>query len=60
MLITDGTMEQGRQLPSERVLAQRFGVSRGSMRDAFRMLEMIGLLEARHGQGTFPKELDHI
>jgi GntR family transcriptional repressor for pyruvate dehydrogenase complex len=57
MLILDGTMPPGRPLPSERVLARRFGVSRGSIRDAFRMLETIGLIETRHGQGTFPHEL---
>ena len=56
-LILDGTFEPGRPLPSERLLAERLGVSRGSVRDAFRMLEIIGLLEARHGQGTFPHEL---
>jgi GntR family transcriptional repressor for pyruvate dehydrogenase complex len=57
VLILDGTMPPGRPLPSERRLASRFGVSRGSIRDAFRMLETIGLLETRHGQGTFPREL---
>lgn len=44
-------------MPSERVLTEQFGVSRGSIRDAFRMLEMIGLLETRHGRGTFPHQL---
>src|SRR5712692_9012298 len=57
LLILDGTFPPGRPLPSERALAVRFGVGRGSIRDAFRMLEMIGLLETRHGQGTFPREL---
>ena len=57
MLILDGTMPPGRPLPSERLLATRFGVSRGSVRDALRMLETIGLIETRHGQGTFPREL---
>jgi len=56
-LILDATFEPGRPLPSERVLARRFGVSRGSVRDAFRILEVLGLLEMRHGQGTFPREL---
>jgi GntR family transcriptional repressor for pyruvate dehydrogenase complex len=56
-LILDGTFQPGRALPSERVLAERFHVSRGSLRDGFRILEMIGLLESRHGQGTFPHEL---
>ncbi len=57
LLILDGTFKSGQPLPSERTLAERFAVSRGSVRDAFRMLEMIGLVETRHGQGTFPQEL---
>jgi GntR family transcriptional repressor for pyruvate dehydrogenase complex len=57
VLIVDGTFPPGQPLPGERTLAERFGVSRSSIRDAFRMLEMIGLLEMRHGQGTFPREL---
>ena len=56
-LILDATFEPGRPLPSERVLARRFGVSRGSVRDGFRILEVLGLLETRQGQGTFPREL---
>jgi GntR family transcriptional repressor for pyruvate dehydrogenase complex len=58
VLILDGTLPPGRPLPAERLLAARFGVSRGSIRDALRLLETIGLLETRHGQGTFPHELD--
>ena len=58
VLILDGTFPDGLPLPGERLLAERFGVSRGSIRDALRMLETIGLLETRHGQGTFPRELD--
>jgi GntR family transcriptional repressor for pyruvate dehydrogenase complex len=57
-LILDGTYTAGRPLPGERDLAKRFGVGRGSVRDAFRVLETIGLIETRHGQGTFPRELD--
>lgn len=58
VLILGGAFPTGQPLPSERVLAERFGVSRGSIRDAFRSLETIGLLVTRHGQGTFPQELD--
>ena len=58
MLMLDGTFPEGQPLPAERPLAERFGVSRGSIRDAFRTLETIGLLVTRHGQGTFPQELD--
>jgi GntR family transcriptional repressor for pyruvate dehydrogenase complex len=58
VLILDGTVPAGEALPAERALAERFAVSRGSIRDAFRTLETIGLLVTRHGQGTFPQELD--
>ncbi len=57
VLMLDGTFSAGEPLPSERNLAERFGVSRGSIRDALRTLETIGLVETRHGQGTFPLEL---
>jgi GntR family transcriptional regulator, transcriptional repressor for pyruvate dehydrogenase complex len=57
-LILDGTLPADRPLPGERQLAARFAVSRGSVRDALRVLETIGLIETRHGQGTFPRELD--
>ena len=57
VLMLDGTFPPSEPLPSERHLAERFGVSRGSIRDALRTLETIGLLETRHGQGTFPHEL---
>ena len=56
-LILDDTFPQGQPLPSERVLTEQFGVSRGSIRDALRMLETIGLIETQHGRGTFPREL---
>jgi len=58
VLILDGTFPAGVPLPAERSLAERFRVSRGSIRDALRTLETIGLLVTRHGQGTFPQELD--
>lgn len=57
VLLLDGTFPPGQPIPSERHLAEQFGVSRGSIRDALRTLETIGLLETRHGQGTFPHEL---
>ncbi|HYM25979.1 MAG TPA: FadR/GntR family transcriptional regulator [Vicinamibacterales bacterium] len=57
-LMVEGTYPPGLPLPGERDLARRFGVSRGSVRDAIRVLDTIGLVETRHGQGTFPRELD--
>jgi len=43
-------------LPPERVLVQKFGVSRSSIRDAIRSLEALGLLEPRQGVGTVVRD----
>ncbi len=45
-------LKPGDVLPPERELAQQFGVSRGSVRDAIRSLELTGLVEPRQGMGT--------
>ena len=45
-------MQPGDLLPPERQLVQMLGVSRGSVRDAIRTLELMGLLEPRQGIGT--------
>lgn len=49
--ITD-QLKPGDLLPPERQLVQMLGVSRGSVRDAIRSLEIMGLLEPRQGVGT--------
>ncbi len=51
-LICDGSLKPGEKLPPERELADMFHVSRGSLRDAVRALEVTGFVEARHGEGT--------
>lgn len=51
-LIVDGVLKPGELLPPERQLAQQFGVSRNSVRDAIRALELTGLVIARHGEGN--------
>lgn len=56
-LIADGRLKAGDRLPPERELAERFGVSRTSVRDAIRALEMAGLLEPRQGEGTVVLDL---
>jgi len=52
-MISEGILKPGDQLPSERDLAERFKVSRNSVRDALRTLEARGLLEIRQGGGTY-------
>jgi GntR family transcriptional regulator, transcriptional repressor for pyruvate dehydrogenase complex len=56
-LIEAGRFKPGDRLPPERDLAEMFGVSRTSVRDAIRVLEMRGLVEPRHGEGTIVKHV---
>jgi len=52
-LILRGILRPGERLPPERELAERFGVSRPSLRDAIADLAAQGLLVARPGSGVF-------
>lgn len=51
-LISSGDLEPGQRLPSERDLCQQFGASRTSLREALRCLSIVGVLNARVGEGT--------
>jgi GntR family transcriptional repressor for pyruvate dehydrogenase complex len=51
--IVKGSLKPGDQLPAERELAQRFGVSRTAVREAVKALREKGLVEAYSGRGTF-------
>jgi len=55
-LIRDGLLKPGDMLPPERELAETFQVSRSSLRDAIRALELMGMVEARQGEGTVVRE----
>lgn len=50
-------LRPGDKLPAERELAGQFGVSRSSIRDAIRRLELVGLVEPRQGAGTVVREV---
>jgi GntR family transcriptional repressor for pyruvate dehydrogenase complex len=52
-LVADGQLKSGDRLPPERDLAERFRVSRTSVREAMRALESTGFIEIRPGEGTF-------
>ena len=52
-LINFKNLEPGDKLPSERMLAEKFGVSRGNLREAIQKLEFYGLLKSRPQSGTF-------
>ena len=57
-LIREGRWAPGDQIPPERELAERFKVSRTSVREALRALEMQGIIDSRQGGGTFVRTGD--
>jgi len=56
-MIAEGRLKSGDRLPPERDLAEKFVVSRTSVREALRALETLGLIEIRPGEGTFVREV---
>lgn len=52
-LISEGTLAPGSRLPAERELAVSFGVSRSSLRQALKVLEIMGVISQRVGDGTY-------
>jgi GntR family transcriptional repressor for pyruvate dehydrogenase complex len=56
-MIAEGRLKGGDRLPPERDLAEKFVVSRTSVREALRALESLGLVEIRPGEGTFIREM---
>jgi GntR family transcriptional repressor for pyruvate dehydrogenase complex len=52
-LVADRTYRVGDRLPPEAELCSMFGVGRSTIREAMRVLTNRGLVEVRHGDGTF-------
>jgi len=52
-MISKGELKPGDRLPPERELAKQLKVSRQSIREALKKAETQGLVEVRHGEGTF-------
>lgn len=55
-LIKSGRLSPGDKLPPEKVLADRLGVSRPSIREGIVALEIMGLVESRGGKGNFIRD----
>jgi len=53
MLIENGRVKRGDQLPTERELSETFRVSRATVREAIRTLESMKLVQSRQGDGTY-------
>lgn len=58
-LIAEQNIQEGEKLPSERVLSEQLQVGRSSVREALRSLELLGLIETRHGGGTYLASMKH-
>ncbi|GAA3593266.1 FadR/GntR family transcriptional regulator [Agrococcus terreus] len=52
----EGPHMAGSKLPSERQLAEELGVSRAQVREAIQSLGLLGVVEIRHGDGTYLRE----
>ncbi len=52
-LISSGQLNPGDRLPAERILAERFGIGRGYVREAIMKLEFYGLLKTSPQSGTY-------
>ncbi len=57
-MVVSGEVAPGDRLPVESELAERFGVSRSSLREGVRALVAMGVLETRQGAGTTVTSLD--
>lgn len=56
-MISTGRLEAGQRFPPEGELCAELGVSRGSLREAVRMLAALGVVESRHGSGVYVSAL---
>lgn len=57
-MIVSGELSPGDRLPPEKDLAERLGLSRNSMREAVKALEVIRVLDVRRGDGTYVTSLE--
>ena len=58
-LISEGTLSPGARLPAEREMASNLHVSRGSLRQVLKMLEIMGVVSQRVGDGTYLNAAAH-
>lgn len=55
-LIQNGTFELGEKLPGENSLSESFNVSRNSIRESLKALQLTGILTSKPGKGTYVSE----
>jgi GntR family transcriptional regulator, transcriptional repressor for pyruvate dehydrogenase complex len=58
--LLQGAWKAGEKMPSENELCASFGVSRVTVRAAIQQLEILGLVETKHGGGTYVRDFSSI
>lgn len=56
--ITEQRLSPGDQLPSEAQIAEKLGISRGSVREAVKSLQSLGIVDVQHGRGLFVRDMN--
>ena len=59
-LMNHKNLETGDKLPAERILAEKFGVSRSNLREAIQKLEFYGILKSKPQSGTFVADIGQV
>lgn len=59
-LINNKNLEPGDKLPSERMLSEKFEVSRSNVREAIQKLEFYGILKSKPQSGTFVADIGQV
>lgn len=54
--VRDGEFKPGQLLPSEREMSEMYGVGKSSIREAVKMLQVLGAVESAQGKGTYLRE----
>ncbi len=57
-IIMENHLSSGDKLPSERYLSDKLDISRSSVREALRAMELIGIIVTKRGEGTFLSNMD--
>jgi DNA-binding FadR family transcriptional regulator len=52
-LISSGEFKIGDKIPNEKILAERFGIGRSSIREAIKILQYVGVIKSSTGKGTY-------
>jgi len=59
-MIKEGVFQEGEKLPSEPLLSKQLNVSRSTLREAIKILQIQGFLDSRNGIGTYVKKYNEV